>query len=86
MVIVSSWDDGWKDEELIDLFNEKNIKTTFCLVGKHLKNNFRIYNNFEIVNHTMNHLDLTKCDFKTIKSEVLNCQKLLEDKFSRRVY
>jgi peptidoglycan/xylan/chitin deacetylase (PgdA/CDA1 family) len=86
MVIVSSWDDGWKDEELIDLFNEENIKTTFCLVGKHLKNNFNIYNNFEVVNHTMNHLNLTKCNLKTIKSEVLDCQKLLEDKFRRRVH
>jgi peptidoglycan/xylan/chitin deacetylase (PgdA/CDA1 family) len=87
MIISCSWDDGTRsDKKLVRLLNELGIKSTFFLVGRHFNKDWKqLYEGHEVGNHTMNHVNLLKCNFKEIKKEILDCQKLLEDIFQRRI-
>lgn len=87
MIISCSWDDGLRsDINVTDTLKEFGLKATFYLVGKQIRPDaVRQYGDFEIGNHTMDHSDLTKCSPSEALSKIMDCQKLLEDVFGKKV-
>ncbi|KPK41820.1 MAG: hypothetical protein AMJ78_04415 [Omnitrophica WOR_2 bacterium SM23_29] len=78
---------------LLELFDSFNIKATFFIVGRDIKNpqNVPILRNLikqghEIGNHTMNHIyPFSRLSRAKKKEEILSAQKLAEDNLGYRV-
>ena len=87
MIISLSWDDGTgKDAAIVDILRELGLPATFYLIGKFAKKNWKkLYEGFEVGNHTLNHFNLKKIDSKKIIYEVVECQKILEDIFGKKI-
>lgn len=82
--IALTFDDGpnYNTSKIIDTLNKYNVKATFFVLGKNIKDNELILkkmqlSNMEIANHTYNHLLLTKYDKDKIIKEITDTSKLI---------
>lgn len=84
--IYLTFDDGPTPEItpwVLDVLKQENIKATFFCIGKNIKNHPDIYKRIlaeghTIGNHTFNHKNGWKTNFKDYLEEVLKCEQEIE--------
>ena len=70
--------------KLVDLFNKYNGAAAFSVIGYAVNNHgtrvlqYAVDNNFELINHTMNHKDVTNLSYEEIEEDIMGCQNLIK--------
>jgi len=84
--IAITFDDGpcKRDLEILKILKKQNVPATFFVLGKKIKGNEKILKQMikqgcEIGNHTYNHTDLRFKKLRTIKKELLDTDRELEN-------
>jgi peptidoglycan/xylan/chitin deacetylase (PgdA/CDA1 family) len=85
MIIVSSWDDGDgnADTKVVHAYRRANATCTFFPIGRTVEPNpdaLRLFDGFEVGNHTFNHVNLTKCSEEEIIDEVKRSNDIIEER------
>jgi len=92
-ILALTYDDGPNDActpRLLDLLAEHNVKATFFLIGRFVRQSPElarriVADGHAVGNHTVNHPNLAVCSAATIRRELFDCSKLLEDTLGTRV-
>ena len=74
--------------KLVDLFNKYNGAASFSVIGYAVNNHgtrvlqYAVDNNFELINHTMHHKNVTNLSYDEIKEDIMGCQNLIKEKMN----
>lgn len=92
MIVTIDLEYDWESNEtnslylvpkLLDFFDDYDIRATFFILGKLIKNHESIIKeiakNHEIASHGFSHINLKKADLGTLEKEILLTKKILSD-------